>query len=163
MRTNGIVERAVEIIGDPTCREDVQQALEEIEDTRDLAVRRSKKGKAAARDLARVLRRLRVVLRNRYLFPGLGAPFSEPMLVRWINHCETTAGRSLKGSNKRTGEAERFAALKAYDLLRKYGKPVSTTKRSTFEQLAATLYGNATADFHHYVRAAVRSAKSGSK
>jgi hypothetical protein len=155
------VDRAVAIIGHPACRDDVEQAVESIADWRTLAIRSSKKGKAAARDLARALQRVHAALRNKHLFPGLADSLTEERVVGWINDCDAIAGRPLRDAKERwTGKAERRAAEQAYELMRRYGKPATITKGSQFEQLAAVLYGDAGADLHHYCRAVVRSAKS---
>jgi hypothetical protein len=158
------VDRAVAIIGHPACRDDVEQAVESIAYQHAFATRRSKRGKAAARNLARALRHVQIALQNEHLFPWLAASLNEQKVAGWIDHCDAIAGRPLKGANERwTGAAERRAVEEAYELLRKYGRPATTTKGSQLEQLAAILYGNANADLHHYCRAVVRSAKSGTK
>ncbi|HZN30465.1 MAG TPA: hypothetical protein VFB88_13995 [Xanthobacteraceae bacterium] len=163
MTPDEIVRRAVKIIGEPGCKKDVERALEEIEVWRHLFARRTKKGKIAAGRLAKALRRVDVALKSDDLFPLLRASYlPDWKLAIWIDHCEALAEKSL-GDDAGTGEIERCAASKAYDLMQKYGKPVSTTKRSPFERLAAALSGDVTADFHHHCRAAVRSAKTGSE
>jgi hypothetical protein len=141
------------------------QAVELVDDWRELCGRRTKKGKAAARRLAAALQRVRTALRSNDLVPRLGLPWPlhEGVLERWILRCEAIAsGKRRPNENTEIGASERMAASLAYALMRKYGRPVSTTKRGPFERLAAALWGHATANFHHHCRAVV-SAKSGSK
>jgi hypothetical protein len=161
MTPDEIVRRAVKIIGEPACKKDVEEALEWIEAWRDLFARRTKKGKIAAGRLAKALRRVDAALKSDDLFPYLRA-FPDWKLAIWIDDCEAIAEKSLDDESG-VGEIERYAALRAYDLMRRYGKPVPTTKGSPFERLAATLSGDATANFHHYCREVVGSAKLGSK
>jgi hypothetical protein len=159
MTRDEMVRRAVKIIGQPACNKDVEQALEEIEEWRDLYARRTKKGKIAAGRLAKALRRVDVALKSDDLFPLLRMSYlPDWKLAIWINTCEAIAEKSLD-SDAGTGETERCVASKAYDLMRKYGKPVSTTKGSPFERLAAVLSGDAAANFHHYCREVAGSAK----
>jgi hypothetical protein len=162
MTPDEIIRYAVRIIGTRACQKDVEKALEEIEIWRDLFARRTKKGKIAAGRLAKALRRVDIALKSDDLFSPLTFYLPHDKLLRWIDHCEAISEKSLN-ADASTGEAERCAASQAYDLMRRYDRPISTTKRSPFEKLAAALSGDVTADFHHYCRAVVRSAKSGSK
>ncbi len=164
-----IVRCAVKIIGPAirqrsACKEDVERALENLKFVRAFAVRRTKRGKIAARRLASALRRVDVALRNDDLFPGLTRYLPHFKLLLWIKECEATARRppNSDGTEWR-GSFEKRAAEEAYKLPRKHGRPVSTTKGSKFEQLAAALAGDPNAKFHHYCRAVVRSAEMGSE
>jgi len=162
MTRDEILRYAVKILGTPACQNDVGLALEEVGFRRDLNARRTKKGKIAARRLADALRRVDAAMKSDDLFPPLLLYLPHDKLLRWIDHCDAIATRPL-GPPKPNADSKKHAANKAYELMQKYDRPVVTTKRSPFEKLAAVLSGDLTADFHHYCRAVVRSAKLGSK
>jgi hypothetical protein len=143
-----VIQRAVKILGIPDAREDVIYAIEHVFFCRDFAVRRTKKGKSSARRLAKALRRVDVAMRNPDLFPPLRRYLDHQNLLRWINECETTA----ESSSKFETDGERDAAKMAHELMLMYGQPISTTKGSKFEQLAATLAGRPGDSFHHHCR-----------
>jgi hypothetical protein len=165
MTRDEAVRHAVKILGTRECQEDVERAIEEIEWRRTLNARRTKKQKAAALRLAQALRRVNVAMKSSDLYPLLRSSYlPDWRLSIWISHCQAIADRPFsRNDGTGIGETEKYIASKAYDLMQRYDRPISTTKRSPFEKLAAALSGDVTADFHHYCRAVVRSAKLGSK
>ena len=71
MSPDETIRRAVKILGAAACREDVEDALEEVRVWRDLSARRTKKGKTPAKRLAAALRRVDVAMRDDNIFPLL--------------------------------------------------------------------------------------------
>ena len=138
------------------------QCLTDVEVWREhVALAHSKKGKIAARRLAKALRRVDAAMATADLPYFLFAFFPREKLLRWIDMCESIESRVLSEDDTDTAEVK--AADAAYWLMRKYNGRVSTTKNSSFEKLAATLAGKPNSNFHHYCRAVVaRSAKTGS-
>jgi len=158
-----IVRCAIKIIGAPDCVEDVRWWVETLEMYReDISLRRTKRGKAAARRLWQALRRVDIAMRSDDLPYILVMPLSHWKLLNWIDLCDRIATRPLKGGNSEPFETK--VADAACSLMRKYNKPVSTTKNSPFEKLAAVLSGYPDANFHHHCRSiAARSARTGSQ
>lgn len=82
-------------------------------------------------------------------------------------------GPRTKPKPKRDATAQRMATLSAMRVCELLGIPLTTTRKtgvdtkaSEFCQLAAVLYGNESADMHHYCREALKggnSAKPGQK
>jgi hypothetical protein len=165
MTREEIVRYAVNILGTRECREDVEMVLKEIELLWDIYHARpdlTKKGKIAARRLAQALRKVHLALKSDNLDLLLGdAILRDTKLLDWIKRSEEIAGKQL--SNRRPPDIEKLIALMAYQLMRTYKRPISTTKRGPFERLAAALSGDLSANFHHQCRAIVDSAKTGSK
>jgi hypothetical protein len=150
-RSDTTIELAVQILG-AAAREDVEQAIENLCYQFEFSLRRSKKGKIAALRLAKALRRVDIALKDQNLWFGLKPnSFLRDKLLRWIDSCETTATKSRRpNDNEKPGAFEKRAAEYAYELMR-------------FEQLAAALAGRPNANFHHYCRAILESAKTGAK
>jgi hypothetical protein len=103
------------------------------------------------------IRQVRTALKNDDLWFGLRRwRFDDIWLHTWIDECETTAGRDLTIPHDHgPGEYERLAASLALLLMRKYDRPVTTTKGREFERLTAILAGRPKGNFHHYCREAV--------
>jgi hypothetical protein len=163
-RSDTTIELAVQILG-AAAREDVEQAIENLCYQFEFSLRRSKKGKIAALRLAKALRRVDIALKDQNLWFGLKPnSFLRDKLLRWIDSCETTATKSRRpNDNEKPGAFEKRAAEYAYELMSKYDRTISSTKKSRFEQLAAALAGRPNANFHHYCRAILESAKTGAK
>jgi hypothetical protein len=164
-RSDTTIELAVQILG-AAAREDVEQAIENLCYQFEFSLRRSKKGKIAALRLAKALRRVDIALKDHNLWFGLKPDsfLTRDKILRWIDMCETTTTKShRRNDNEKPGAFEKRAAEYAYKLMSKYGRTISTTKKSRFEQLAAALAGRPNANFHHYCRAILESAKTGAK
>jgi hypothetical protein len=158
---------AAKILGTDDCREDVEHAMAYLGMTAWISVGRTTKGKADLRRVARALRRLQDTLKSTALPPThFDFPPSDEQIQRWINKCDEIANKVAAPFG--VGAVERRAAEYAYGLMIKYHRPVSLSKKSQFEKLAALLAtvlvsGDRNANFHHYCREVVRSAKTTAK
>lgn len=142
------------------CRDDVETALIEIKfiigQLRATSYPRTKLAKLAARRLARTLRRVETVLKDKNLDFYIQRFFPRDELLKWKLRCEELA-KTPSGNLIRTkAEAKRLAVMEAQSLMWKYGARVAATKGSRFCLLAALLYGDSKADLHNQCRAALR-------
>jgi hypothetical protein len=169
---------AIEIIGpEPEQRDACREDVERMGMLNAVAIgwlhakdkSKTKEGKGAAGRLARVLRRLMVVLKDEDLDPTLaGAAVTRHMspgqILDAAKYCEQVETTRTGKLDRKDALAKRQAVQVAHDLLMKYNRAEAgdTTKGSAFCRLAALLYGKPEADLHHQCLAARRE-KRGSK
>jgi hypothetical protein len=169
VQTDPTIKLAVRILG-AGAQEDIEKAIERLSYESEFSLRNSKKGKVAARRLADALKKVERAAKDDNLWYALKPDWfiTHDKLLRWIEICNVTADRPLDRHHQnyngefRPGAYEKKAAELAYELLQKYERPISATKESQFEKLAAALAGRPKANFHHYCRS-VLSAKTGAK
>jgi hypothetical protein len=157
---DGRVRAAVKILGEGNRRQvDRRQAEVSVRFVdgmkRSLAKQSAKAnrkdGKIAAGRVAKALRRLEVVLKNKDLeaFVRDRFPLSESELRQWREHCEAITRIKLPKPARRDGVEKQLAAAEAAFLLESHGLPLSVTRRGRFCRLAAVLFGDTRADLHH--------------
>ena len=138
-RYDPTIKVAIKILG-KDAREDIRETIEGLAHVFELSLRRSKRGKAAARRLGQALRRLDAALRDKDLYYGLQGHhqlFEHESLRRWIDSCDVTANRPLDPSDPNSdgqdwsSAYEKKAAEYALGLMHKYNKPISTTKAAS--------------------------------
>jgi hypothetical protein len=150
-----LLQAAAKILRTDDCRKDVETALAHLAGTAWISVGRTTKGKADLRRVAQALRRLQSTLN----LPPIDYDFppSAEQIQRWIDKCDGIAAGRPYHAKYGVGALERRAAEYAYWLMIQYDRPISLSKKSDFEKLAALLATvmidrDSKANFHHYCR-----------
>jgi hypothetical protein len=179
IKHGGAISRAVALIrprGErqhDACRDDIELAIFDawfpLHALHAVDHPRTKPAKTAARRLARALRRVEVVLKDKTLdFPiEITASFPRDELLKWGLRCENLAKTPSGRLIRRKAEAKRLAVSEAHSLMSRHGTLDDATKGSRFCRLASLLYettkadGWPDADLANQCRAFLRSKKRG--
>jgi hypothetical protein len=129
------------------CKERIEDTLNVVGVTNDgWKELRTKKTKLKLRPFLAALRRVQAA--HNALPPQVKFyAFRDPDFKRQIEACDRLLA---KPSVPKTPTKQRLAATEARALLIHYGRPVATTRRGKWCQLAAILYGDQSANFYHH-------------